>query len=83
MSEVDWVPVHPLHKLGPVSKQAVIDGGFKVIRDSRSNALEIYDLERDPLERENLAPGDPELERRMLTRLRDAMRRARELPKAR
>jgi arylsulfatase A-like enzyme len=83
VSEVDWVPVHPLHKLGPVSKQAVIEGGFKVIRDTRSNAIEIYDLERDPLERENLASGDPELERRMLTSLGGAMRRIRELPKVR
>jgi arylsulfatase A-like enzyme len=34
---------------------AVIDGGTKVIRESKRKALERYDLESDPREQENLA----------------------------
>jgi arylsulfatase A-like enzyme len=48
-------------------KQALIGARHKLIRDERSGAIELYDLERDPQERQNLAESEP--------RLRDAMLR--------
>jgi arylsulfatase A-like enzyme len=47
-------------------KHAVIDGRHKLIKDFREQSYELYDLERDPGERENLAASRPELLREML-----------------
>ena len=66
-SEVDWKPVSPVQKLGPVAKRAVIDGRYKLVRD-RSGAVEVYDLEDDPEERRPL--DDPALRKRLLPALR-------------
>jgi arylsulfatase A-like enzyme len=42
-------------------KHALIDGRYKLIKDFRGQSYELYDLERDPGERENLASSRPEL----------------------
>ena len=50
-------------------KHAVIDGRYKLIKDFREQRYELYDLERDPGERQNLASSRPELLREMLVAL--------------
>jgi arylsulfatase len=50
-------------------KHALIDGRHKLIKDFREERYELYDLERDPGERENLASSRPELLREMLVTL--------------
>lgn len=39
-------------------RRALYVGGLKVIEDLRRKTVEVYDLERDPLEERNLFPGD-------------------------
>jgi len=68
-SEVAWRPASELHKLGPVSKTALIEERYKLVRDA-SGKVEIYDLEEDPGETRPLADLDPEVRRR----LHDALR---------
>jgi hypothetical protein len=46
-------------------KDAAIDGHYKLIVDRRTGHSELYDLERDPGERENLAESQPDVRRRM------------------
>ena len=58
-------------------KKAVVDGRFKVVRDDVSGRVEVYDLEADPLEREDLSERDPELRRRLMKRLVEAIRLSR------
>jgi len=50
-------------------KHALIDGRYKLIKDFREQSYELYDLERDPGERENLASSRPELLQEMLAAL--------------
>jgi arylsulfatase A-like enzyme len=50
-------------------KYAVIDGRYKLIKDFRTQRYELYDLERDPGEREDLASSRPDLVREMLVTL--------------
>lgn len=50
-------------------KHALIDGRYKLIKDFREQSYELYDLERDPGERQNLASSRPDLLRKMLVLL--------------
>jgi arylsulfatase A-like enzyme len=50
-------------------KHALIDGRHKLIKDFREQTYELYDLERDPGERENLASLRPELLQEMIAAL--------------
>jgi arylsulfatase A-like enzyme len=50
-------------------KRALIDGRYKLIKDFKAQSYELYDLERDPDESENLASTRPELLREMLLAL--------------
>jgi choline-sulfatase len=47
------------------TKRAFIEGGLKLHHLVDSNAYRLYDLERDPHETEDLAPGDPASLRRI------------------
>jgi arylsulfatase A-like enzyme len=57
-AEVDFLPVFDPAKRA--AKKALIGPRFKLIRDERSGALELYDLSEDPGERRDLAGEDPE-----------------------
>ncbi len=45
--------------LATTRKKAVVAGSFKLIRDDRTGAIELYDLENDPDERTDLVSRDP------------------------
>jgi arylsulfatase A-like enzyme len=51
-------------------KHALVRGRHKLIKDFEGQSYELYDLERDPGERENLASARPELLREMLVALK-------------
>jgi arylsulfatase A-like enzyme len=71
--EVDFVPIREGRLVGESHKKAVIeDGRYKLIRDDATGALELYDLERDPDERNDLSSDEPET----LARLRDLLERS-------
>lgn len=61
-------------------KHAVLGPRFKLIRDARNGALELYDLQADPGERRDLTPEREDLVRRMLPLLKQHLRLARERP---
>lgn len=70
-SEVDFATRRPVP--GEISKEvrrrALVRGNLKLIEDQFSGALELYDLGRDPRERENLAARDPAATRALLETL--------------
>jgi len=70
-SEVRFIVLGPDSPLAEKAafKQAVIDGRYKLIKDFREQTYELYDLERDPGERENLASSRPDLLQKMLVEL--------------
>jgi arylsulfatase A-like enzyme len=70
-SEVRFIVLNPDNILAEkiAFKRSLIDGHFKLIKDFRAQTLELYDLEHDPGERENLAAERPELTRQMLIAL--------------
>jgi len=71
-SEVRFVVLNPDNVLAEkvAFKRSLIDGRYKLIKDFRAQTLELYDLEQDPGERENLAAERPELVRQMLIGLK-------------
>jgi arylsulfatase A-like enzyme len=71
-SEVRFIVLDPDNILAEkiAFKRSLIDGQFKLIKDFRAQTLELYDLERDPGERENLAAARPERVRQMLIGLK-------------
>ena len=70
-SEVRFIVLDPKNVLAEkvAFKHALIDGRHKLIKDFREQSYELYDLERDPGERENLASSRPELLQTMLAAL--------------
>jgi arylsulfatase A-like enzyme len=70
-SEVRFIVLNPENVLAEkvAFKYALIDGRYKLIKDFQAKTYELYDLERDPGERENLASLRPELLREMLVTL--------------
>ncbi len=63
-TEVDFKPFADPNQ--EAHKRALIDGGYKVIRDLTTGKVELYDLARDPGERDNLAESEPEFTRERL-----------------
>ena len=53
-------------------QQALVAGRHKLVLHVATGKLEVYDLEADPGERHDLAPGEPVLGERLLRRLRSA-----------
>ena len=49
--------------------QAIVLGDYKLIRAMKTGTIELYNLENDPEERENLASSDPDTARELLTAL--------------
>ena len=85
--EVDFVQVPLPRKFGVDPEvvrmknahlKALVAGRHKLIRDDASGALELYDLEADPLEARDLAAEEPELTARLAAELERACARARE-----
>lgn len=68
---------------GMLLKHAIVSGRFKLIVDRLSGEQELYDLERDPQERENLAGREPEIVRTLAQRLTESAARAGSRPLAR
>ncbi|PST81854.1 aryl-sulfate sulfohydrolase [Pedobacter yulinensis] len=59
----------PLFRTRPGS--AVRSGKWKLIRYDEDQVVELYDLERDPAERKNLAQVQPQIKQKMLKQLND------------
>jgi len=59
-----------------LAKTAIVGERLKLIRNERTGALEIYDLENDPGERIDLAEAQPELRELLLPRLDEQLERA-------
>jgi arylsulfatase A-like enzyme len=55
-----------------VLKHAIVSGRFKLIVDRLSGERELYDLEGDPQELENLAGREPELAQTLAQRLAES-----------
>ncbi len=77
-AEVDYRPGDRELPIKRTHKKAILIDRFKLIRDDETGTVEVYDLEADPGERENLAPTRPELVDRLLPVLRSALERAAE-----
>lgn len=72
--EVDFIPVNAKHGNKRSRKRSILVGRHKLIRDDATDRFELYDVERDPLETEDLAASSPELVReleRALDRMSD------------
>jgi arylsulfatase A-like enzyme len=50
---------------------SVIDRGFKLIVNNKNKTIEFYDLDKDPLERDNLSPREKERVSELLLKLKD------------
>ncbi len=61
-----------------VRKQAVLDGRWKLVVDRLSGSRELYDLDADPAERNDLASREPQVVARMIRQLETAVADARE-----
>jgi choline-sulfatase len=70
-SEVRFIVLNPENVLAEKTafKHALIDGRYKLIKDFSGQSYELYDLEQDPGERENLASSRPELLQEMIATL--------------
>ncbi len=77
-AEVDYHPGDLELLIKRTHKKAILADRFKLIRDDETGTVEVYDLEGDPGERENLAPTRPELVDRLLPMLRSALEGAAE-----
>jgi len=70
--EVDFVPVRTGRSVGKVHKKAIVGARYKLVRDDPTGRFELYDLETDPGETDDLSARDPE----RLERLRGALEAA-------
>jgi len=70
--EVDFVPVRSGRSVGKVHKKAIVGTRYKLVRDDPTGRLELYDLETDPGETDDLSAREPE----RLEQLRDALETA-------
>lgn len=63
-AEVDFMPVAPrpgqLPRRTRARKRAVIEGSYKLIHDELAGRFELYQLEADPGERDDLSAREPE-----------------------
>jgi arylsulfatase A-like enzyme len=66
-----------------ILKHAIVSGRFKLIVDRLSGERELYDLERDPQERENLAGREPEVVQTLAEQLAESAAEAGSRPLAR
>ncbi len=71
LTTVDYVPVMEKHAVKTTSKNALVAGRHKIIRDNLSGEIEVYDLNGDPGEMDNLAAGRVDLVRRLLPELEE------------
>ena len=60
LTEVDFVPVLEINARKTAHLESLVGPRYKLIRDLRTGALELYDLLPDPGEREDLAAREPE-----------------------
>ena len=74
--EVDFVPIRAGRLVPEVHKSALIEERYKLIRDEVSGLLELFDLEADPAELQDLSEKRPELVRRLVESLELAIERA-------
>ncbi|WP_188111363.1 sulfatase [Nocardioides antri] len=77
---------YPHHTAGGVPSAAVRSGRYKLVKELRTGAIELYDLVDDPGERTNIARRRPRVARTLHRRLRShiaEMRRVPEAPSAR
>ena len=74
-TEMAWPSRPILVDGGRLVRALVDDSGFKLIEDRRSGTVELYDLSRDPAERNNLSDALPEETAARLELLRAFFRR--------
>jgi choline-sulfatase len=67
LAEVDYEEA--LNAAKSAFKKAIVDGRWKLIRDDRSGTVELYDLDADPGERNDLSAARPEISRRLVALL--------------
>lgn len=60
--------------------EALRSGDYKILQDSPFAPLELYDMAKDPRERENLAPREPQVFHRLWKRLRAHIQRGGQTP---
>ena len=72
-AEVDYRPGDRELPIKLTHKKAVIVDRFKLIRDDETGRVEVYDLEADPAEREDLSATRPQLVERLLSVLRSTL----------
>jgi arylsulfatase A-like enzyme len=66
---VNFVPLRRDRVVKEAHKRALVSGRYKLVRDDRSGALELYDLVADPSERENLSEQRADLLEELLPAL--------------
>lgn len=71
-SEVDYIDNERGFKGAHL--KAIVDGGYKLIRDDLTGHLQLYDLARDPAERNDLADAQPGRRDELLQRLEAHLR---------
>jgi arylsulfatase len=69
LAEVDYLPPKQDDPRKGAFKQALVGAQFKLIYSLRSQTVELYDLQRDPAETDDISDQHPEIVARMRTEL--------------